>query len=49
EAVDRILTGRTRTVGVASAGEIFDAVDFLRARPYSPAPAAPPAQRRADR
>ncbi|MET9900734.1 saccharopine dehydrogenase NADP-binding domain-containing protein [Streptomyces sp. NPDC006446] len=31
EAVDRILTGRTRTVGVASAGEIFDAVDFLRA------------------
>ena len=31
EAVDRILTGRTRTVGVASAGEIFDALDFLRA------------------
>lgn len=31
EAVDRILTGRTRTVGVASAGEIFDAADFLRA------------------
>ena len=31
EAVDRILTGRTRTGGVASAGEIFDAVDFLRA------------------
>ncbi|MET8001679.1 saccharopine dehydrogenase family protein [Nonomuraea glycinis] len=31
EAVDRILTGRTRTVGVASAGEIFDAPDFLRA------------------
>ncbi|MFF1836501.1 saccharopine dehydrogenase family protein [Streptomyces sp. NPDC058231] len=31
EAVHRILTGRTRTVGVASAGEIFDAVDFLRA------------------
>ncbi|MGW7284768.1 saccharopine dehydrogenase family protein [Streptomyces sp. NPDC054847] len=31
EAVDRILTGRTRTVGVASAGEIFDASDFLRA------------------
>ncbi|MET7981504.1 MULTISPECIES: saccharopine dehydrogenase NADP-binding domain-containing protein [unclassified Streptomyces] len=30
EAVDRILTGRTRTVGVASAGEIFDAPDFLR-------------------
>ncbi|MGV9597114.1 saccharopine dehydrogenase family protein [Streptosporangium sandarakinum] len=35
EAVDRILTGRTRTVGVASAGEIFDAADFLRAlSPY---------------
>ncbi|TDD79211.1 saccharopine dehydrogenase [Actinomadura darangshiensis] len=31
EAVDRILTGRTRTTGVASAGEIFDAADFLRA------------------
>jgi hypothetical protein len=31
EAVDRILTGRTRTVGVASAGEVFDAPDFLRA------------------
>ncbi|MEV2213568.1 saccharopine dehydrogenase NADP-binding domain-containing protein [Streptomyces sp. NPDC050997] len=44
EAVHRILTGRTRTVGVASAGELFDAPDFLRAlsahisldpRPYS--------------
>jgi hypothetical protein len=31
EAVDRILTGRTRTTGVASAGEIFDAPGFLRA------------------
>ena len=31
EAVDRILSGRTRTVGVASAGEIFDAPDFLNA------------------
>ena len=31
EAVHRILTGRTRTVGVASAGEIFDASDLLRA------------------
>lgn len=31
EAVDRILTSRTRTTGVASAGEIFDAPDFLRA------------------
>ncbi|MEU9125256.1 saccharopine dehydrogenase NADP-binding domain-containing protein [Streptomyces sp. NPDC048506] len=29
EAVDRILTGRTSTAGVASAGEIFDAPDFL--------------------
>ncbi|MFJ6572233.1 saccharopine dehydrogenase family protein [Streptomyces sp. NPDC091292] len=31
EATDRILTGRTRTTGVASAGDIFDAPDFLRA------------------
>lgn len=31
EAVHRILTGRTRTLGVASAGRIFDAPDFLRA------------------
>ncbi|MGI5231760.1 saccharopine dehydrogenase NADP-binding domain-containing protein [Actinoallomurus sp. CA-142502] len=31
EAVHRILTGRTRTAGVASAGEIFDAPDFLTA------------------
>ncbi|MFE7804207.1 saccharopine dehydrogenase family protein [Streptomyces sp. NPDC057430] len=31
EAVDRVLTGRTRTVGVASAGAMFDAPDFLRA------------------
>ena len=31
EAVDRILTGRIRTTGVASAGTIFDAADFLRA------------------
>ncbi|MBG0817780.1 trans-acting enoyl reductase family protein [Planomonospora sp. ID82291] len=31
EAVERILTGRTTTVGVASAGAIFDASDFLRA------------------
>lgn len=31
EAVHRILTGQTRTIGVASAGEIFDAPDFLRA------------------
>jgi short subunit dehydrogenase-like uncharacterized protein len=31
EAVHRILTGQTRTVGVASAGEIFDAADFLGA------------------
>ncbi len=33
EAVDRILSGRTRTTGVASAGAIFDAPDFLRALP----------------
>lgn len=31
EAVHRILAGRTRTSGVASAGRIFDAPDFLRA------------------
>ncbi|MFR9722814.1 saccharopine dehydrogenase family protein [Streptomyces sp. MS19] len=31
EAVTRILTGRTRTVGVASAGALFDAPGFLRA------------------
>jgi saccharopine dehydrogenase-like NADP-dependent oxidoreductase len=31
EAVERILTGRTRTTGVASAGALFDAPDFLRA------------------
>ncbi|OEJ61973.1 saccharopine dehydrogenase [Streptomyces agglomeratus] len=31
EAVHRILTGRTRAVGVASAGEIFDAPGMLRA------------------
>ncbi|MEV1009441.1 saccharopine dehydrogenase NADP-binding domain-containing protein [Streptomyces sp. NPDC049881] len=31
EAVDRVLTGRTRTVGVASAGALFDARGFLRA------------------
>ncbi|MFG1947675.1 saccharopine dehydrogenase family protein [Nonomuraea sp. NPDC048826] len=31
EAVHRVLTGRTRTTGVASAGEIFDAADFLGA------------------
>ncbi|RKN45040.1 saccharopine dehydrogenase NADP-binding domain-containing protein [Streptomyces hoynatensis] len=30
EAVERLLTGRTRTSGVASAGEIFDAPAFLR-------------------
>jgi hypothetical protein len=31
EALERVLTGRIRTTGVASAGEIFDAPDFLRA------------------
>ncbi|MEV0842619.1 saccharopine dehydrogenase NADP-binding domain-containing protein [Actinocatenispora sera] len=31
EAVRRVLDGETRTVGVASAGEIFDPADFLRA------------------
>ncbi|MCX5389313.1 saccharopine dehydrogenase NADP-binding domain-containing protein [Streptomyces sp. NPDC006482] len=31
EAVDRLLTGRTRATGVVSAGALFDAPDFLRA------------------
>nr|WP_078846995.1 saccharopine dehydrogenase NADP-binding domain-containing protein [Streptomyces xiamenensis] len=31
EAVHRILTGRTRATGVASAGAVFDARDFLEA------------------
>lgn len=31
EAVSRILAGRIRAVGVASAGRIFDAADFLHA------------------
>ncbi|MEU3691908.1 saccharopine dehydrogenase NADP-binding domain-containing protein [Streptomyces narbonensis] len=31
EAVHRVLAGRIRTVGVASAGAVFDAPDFLRA------------------
>ncbi|WP_061298055.1 NAD(P)H-binding protein [Herbidospora cretacea] len=30
EAVERILTGRTKATGVASAGAAFDAFDFLR-------------------
>ncbi|MEV4145001.1 saccharopine dehydrogenase NADP-binding domain-containing protein [Amycolatopsis sp. NPDC049691] len=31
EAVERVLSGRTKATGVASAGEMFDAADFLRA------------------
>ncbi|WP_369192946.1 saccharopine dehydrogenase family protein [Streptomyces djakartensis] len=31
EALERVLTGRTRAVGVVSAGRVFDAPDFLRA------------------
>ncbi|MFB7756392.1 saccharopine dehydrogenase, partial [Streptomyces sp. NPDC056121] len=31
EALERVLTGRTKTVGVVCAGEIFDAPDFLHA------------------
>ncbi|WP_030765440.1 saccharopine dehydrogenase NADP-binding domain-containing protein [Streptomyces sp. NRRL F-2664] len=31
EALDRVLSGRTRATGVASAGAMFDAPDFLRA------------------
>ncbi|GGZ12538.1 saccharopine dehydrogenase [Streptomyces avidinii] len=35
EAVERLLSGRTRTTGVASAAAMFDAPDFLRAlAPY---------------
>ncbi|WP_030715958.1 saccharopine dehydrogenase NADP-binding domain-containing protein [Streptomyces sp. NRRL F-2580] len=35
EAVERILAGQARTTGVASAGAMFDAADFLRAlSPY---------------
>ncbi|QES55988.1 saccharopine dehydrogenase [Streptomyces venezuelae] len=35
EAVERLLSGRTRTAGVASAAAMFDAPDFLRAlAPY---------------
>ncbi|MFB6825255.1 saccharopine dehydrogenase NADP-binding domain-containing protein [Streptomyces virginiae] len=35
EAVERVLSGRTRTTGVASAAAMFDAPDFLRAlAPY---------------
>ncbi|MEU5002406.1 saccharopine dehydrogenase NADP-binding domain-containing protein [Streptomyces sp. NPDC021622] len=35
EAVRRVLTGQTRTTGVASAGAMFDAADFLKAlHPY---------------
>ncbi|MFJ6706551.1 MULTISPECIES: saccharopine dehydrogenase family protein [unclassified Streptomyces] len=31
EALERVLAGRTRTAGVVTAGEAFDAPDFLRA------------------
>ncbi|MFF9473950.1 saccharopine dehydrogenase family protein [Streptomyces roseolus] len=31
EALQRVLTGRTKAVGVVAAGEIFDAADFLHA------------------
>lgn len=33
EAVERLLDGRSRAVGVTTAGQAFDAVDFLRALP----------------
>ena len=33
EAAERILTGRTRATGVITAGEAFDAEDFLRSLP----------------
>lgn len=41
EATDRILTGRTRTAGVASAGALFDAPDFLRALSAQLSPCVP--------
>ena len=31
EALERVLTGRTKTLGVASASEAFDSPDFLHA------------------
>lgn len=31
EALERVLSGRTKAVGVVSAGEVFDALDFLHA------------------
>jgi hypothetical protein len=33
EAAERILGGRSRAAGVVTAGEIFDAEDFLRSLP----------------
>ncbi|MGC9376935.1 saccharopine dehydrogenase family protein [Streptomyces sp. MH13] len=45
EALDRVLTGRAKAVGVASAGEMFDAPDFLRA--LAPRIAFDPHRRRA--
>lgn len=33
EAVERVLAGRARTAGAATAGELFDAEDFLRSLP----------------
>lgn len=33
ECAERILTGSTRTTGVVTAGEIFDAEDFPRSLP----------------
>ena len=33
EATERILTGRIKTTGIVTAGEAFDAEDFLRSLP----------------
>jgi hypothetical protein len=33
EATERILSGHSRTTGAVTAGELFDAKDFLRALP----------------
>ena len=33
EALERILDGRARTTGIATAGQLFAAADFLRALP----------------
>ena len=43
EAVERVLDGRHARAGVAAAGEIFDAGDFLRALSVEHLALRPPA------